>query len=224
MKHYLIIPFLLLFIISCSDKQGELVEKDQSSTPSKLSAMLPGHPPVSDDKQDQGAVSLSPPQKSSVQVEGNQVKIGPISFEIDPNWIAESPSSRFRAAQFRLPPAEGEAKPVELAIFQGIGGTAEQNIQRWINQFKQPDGKPSSEAAHIDKKEIDGFNVQVLDITGTYSAGMMGSGGPQENQRMLAAVAEGPGGPWHFKLVGPEKTVAHWKPAFEALIASLKEA
>ena len=40
--------------------------------------------------------------------------------------------------------------------------------------------------------------------------------------RMLAAVAETKGGPWFFKLTGPERTVEKNRAAFESLLASIR--
>jgi hypothetical protein len=39
---------------------------------------------------------------------------------------------------------------------------------------------------------------------------------------LLAAVVEGPGGPWFWRLTGPEATVGAAKPQFDDLLASLQ--
>ncbi len=228
MKYHIALFSILFLFVSCSDSGGQLVDKEPGTSPTKAIAstgteQLPaGHPPIAQNPmQGNLTASLQPPGTSTLERDGNTVTVASLSFEIEPTWESEKPSSNFRAAQFRLPPPEGAAEPAELALFQGIGGSAEQNIQRWIGQFQQPEG---SEPV-IEKQEVDGLKVQILDISGTYSTGMiMGGGTPQEGQRMLAAVVEGPGGPWHFKLTGPKQTVSHWKSAFESLIASLKPA
>ncbi|RJP19497.1 MAG: hypothetical protein C4527_26675 [Candidatus Omnitrophota bacterium] len=227
MKPFMWIPFVALLALSCTDNKGKLVDKTTTDSPSNTTATtesLPaGHPPIAQiPLLGQTAASLNPAGPGSLKIDGTTASVAALSFEIDPSWIAETPSSSFRAAQFRIPPMEGESEPAELALFQGIGGTAEQNIQRWIDQFRQPDGKSSSDVAHIDKQQINGLNIQILDISGVFSAGMMGGDGSKEGVRMLAAVVEGPGGPWHFKLTGSEKTVSRWKSSFEALIVSIK--
>ena len=56
----------------------------------------------------------------------------------------------------------------------GQGGGVQANVDRWIGQFQQPNGKPSKDVAHMGKKTIHGFNVTTVDVTGTY----MGMGGP----------------------------------------------
>ena len=55
-----------------------------------------------------------------------------------------------------------------LTIMQA-GGSIEANVDRWIGQFKQPDGKPSREAAKIEKKEYDGLAVHLVDLSGTFA-------------------------------------------------------
>ena len=161
------------------------------------------------------------------RINGSSVTIAALTFEIDPAWKSEPPASSMRAAQFRLPPAAEDQEAAQLVLFQGIGGTAQMNIDRWIGQFTQPDGSPVSAKATIERKQVSGLEVHLLDISGTFKTSMgpmMGGGAEKPGQRMLAAVVEGTGGPWHFKLTGPEKTVANWKPAFSTLIDSLQPA
>ncbi|MEW6235125.1 MAG: hypothetical protein AB1656_07035 [Candidatus Omnitrophota bacterium] len=220
-KHWLIL--LAITALSCSDNQGQLVDKTVSDTPVPLeiaSSQLPAnHPPIQEPN-----VPASAPASLPI-IDGTTATAASLSFQIDPQWTAETPASSMRAAQFRLPAAEGDAEAGELAIFQGIGGSPDANIKRWIEQFQQPDGKPSSETAKIDNKKIGELIVMTLDVGGTYSgASMMGGDSIKPGFRMLAAVIVGPNGPWQFKLTGPDKTIGHWKPAFDALIDSLKPA
>ena len=53
--------------------------------------------------------------------------------------------------------------------------------------------------------------------------GMSGEPGDEiANYRMLGGVVETPGGPWFAKLIGPEKTVAHWEKSFYEFMNSFK--
>ena len=52
--------------------------------------------------------------------------------------------------------------------------------------------------------------------------GMSDGGELLENYRMLGGVVETPGGPWFAKLVGPEKTVAHWENSFYDFMKSFR--
>ncbi len=53
---------------------------------------------------------------------------------------------------------------------------------------------------------------------------MMAQSTAKESYRMLAAVAEGPGGPTFFKLTGPQPTVDHFEESFNSLLDTLRPA
>ncbi|HKY04178.1 MAG TPA: hypothetical protein VJQ56_04785, partial [Blastocatellia bacterium] len=142
--------------------------------------------------------------------------------------IKEQPSSSMRVAQFRLPKAEGDQEDASLVLFyfgQGQGGTIEANLDRWVGQMQQPDGSSSKEKARTSRIKANGLNVTLLDVAGVYTAEMSpGSGNRQNkpNSRMRAAVVETPKGPYFFKLVGPEKTVARHDQDFMAFVNSVE--
>lgn len=220
----------LFLLVSCSDNQGELVKKSpasSSATPVQIAEqpILPdGHPPIGGSGMAQMMGSrpgaMPPGVGSEPVITGSTVRVAGLEFEIDPAWISEKPQGIMRAAQFHIPSAEGAGNDGELSIFQGIGGSADANLERWISQFGETAQDPK-----IEKKKVGTLSVQTLDVSGslTISTIMGGQGTAQAGSRMLAAVVEGAsGGPWHFKLIGPEKTLEYWKPAFDTLIDSLK--
>jgi len=98
------------------------------------------------------------------------------------------------------------------------------NMDRWIGQFLQADGKPSKSAAKVDKKTIHGLKVTTVEVSGSYT-GMTGPQGPQGSPkpgyRLLGAIVEGPQGSIFFKFTGPVKTVAQNQTAFETMISGL---
>jgi hypothetical protein len=121
-----------------------------------------------------------------------------------------------RKSQFRLPGPKSPSGDVEVAVFAGIGGSVEQNVTRWINQFTTP------ESPQVDKQVINNFQVTLVDVTGTFSAGMMSAGAePKPGYRMLAAVIETGGAPWFVKLVGPEENVEKWESSFRQFVESV---
>src|SRR4029450_1774603 len=65
------------------------------------------------------------------------------------DWKPVPTSSSMRVAQFAIPHAAADASDAELVVyyFGGSGGTVEANIERWIGQMQQPDGRPSSAVA-----------------------------------------------------------------------------
>ena len=134
-----------------------------------------------------------------------------------------------RKAQYALPGQAGEAD-ASLVVFcfgPGQGGSVEANLERWYGQFKQPDGRTSSEVATSSEKMVDGMKVTLADVNGTYAPGAMGpfmpAADPQEKYRMLAAIVDSPQGFYYFKLTGPGKTVAHWEKAFGQFVERIKK-
>jgi hypothetical protein len=159
---------------------------------------------------------------------GNSVakSFGPIRAGVPAEWAEQTPASSMRKAQYSLPKVAGDGEDAELAVFYfgpGQGGSVEANIERWIGQISQTDGTSSKDKAKTQKREISGMPVTLVDVSGTYSAGMMSNAPPRQGYRMLAAVAETGEGPWFFKLTGPEKTIAKWSGSFDQFIGSFKQ-
>lgn len=131
-----------------------------------------------------------------------------------------------RVAQFAVPRAAGDSQDAEFVLyyFGGVGGTVEANIERWIAQMQQPDGRPSSAVAKRQSRTINGLKVTIVDVPGTYIAEVM-PGSPQRhnspNFHLRAAVIETSNGPYFIKLTGPAKTIGASEKSFEAFLASV---
>jgi len=131
-----------------------------------------------------------------------------------------------RAAQYKLPKAEGDGEDALLVLYyfgQGQGGPAQANIDRWINQMTQPDGGSSKERAKTGSLTVNGLQVNTVDVTGNYSGGMSPDSAPANSQsiyRLRAAVIDTPKGSYFVKLTGPEKTVQHWDQAYMEYLKS----
>jgi len=132
-----------------------------------------------------------------------------------------------RVAQFVLPRSMGDTLDAELVVyyFGGSGGSVAANIDRWLGQVQQADGKPSAAVAQRQKRTVNGLSVTLVDVSGTYVAEMTPGATERHNNpnfRLRAGVIETPNGPYFIKLTGPAKTVAAWDKAFEQFVASLK--
>lgn len=146
-----------------------------------------------------------------------------LHFTAPEGWIQETPSSPMRRVQYRLPGAPVGSEDADLAIFvfPGTGGGVDANLERWVQQFSNPDGSPATEQAEIRRTEVGGMRVSMLDISGTYDPGVMAGGtGAQQNFRMLAAVVEAPADPWFIKLTGPIPTIDYWERSFHEFVES----
>jgi hypothetical protein len=151
-----------------------------------------------------------------------------LTFTTPQGWQQEKPASSMRVAELMLPRAPGDAEDGQLIIYYfgaGQGGTVEANIDRWIGQMQQPDGKESKAVAKRETRTVNGLSVSLLDVAGTYTAEMAPGSAEHHNKphfRMRAGVVETPNGPYFIKLTGPEKTIAKWDQAFNQFIGSLK--
>lgn len=149
-----------------------------------------------------------------------------LTFTAPPEWKVVKTTSSMRVAQYALPHVAGDAQDAELVIyyFGGSGGTVDANIERWIGQMQQPDGKPSSSVAKRETRTVGGMKVTLVDVSGTYTAEMSPGATQHYNNpafRLRAAVIETSNGPYFIKLTGPAKTVAANDRQFEAFVGSL---
>src|SRR5262249_3968472 len=117
-----------------------------------------------------------------------------------------------------------EDASIVVYFFGGSGGTVQANLDRWIGQLSQPDGSPSSKVAQTTHSEVHGLKVTAVDVSGTYVAETSPAASEQFNKpgsRQIAAAVETSGGPYYVKFLGPAKTVAKWKPAFDDFMKTL---
>ena len=150
-----------------------------------------------------------------------------LQYDAPDDWIEHPAESAMRVTQFRLPKVPGDAEDAELVVFYfgGGGGSVDANLQRWIGQMEQPDGRSSFEVASTMGFDANGLAVTVLDVPGTYvAAGRPGSATRlnKPDFRLMAAVVETPVGPYFFKLTGPDRTVARWDNRFAAFLRSVR--
>ena len=144
-----------------------------------------------------------------------------------PTWKSVPTSSSMRVAQYALPHAAGDTADAELVVyyFGGTGGSVEANIERWVGQMRQPDGRPSSAVAKRQSRTVNGMKVTLVDVPGTYIAEVTPGSAERHNSpnfHLRAAVIETSNGPYFIKLTGPTKTIAASEKSFESFLASVK--
>ena len=151
---------------------------------------------------------------------------GGLSWTAPEGW--QTQNKPMRAANYVVPPAGG-AEAGEMAVYYfgpGQGGSVEANIDRWIGQFQAPGGGSAEGLAKRSTKTVNGIEVTLLDLTGTYlfkPFPMARQATPKPGYRMLAAIAQGADAPVFFKLTAPEATAGAAEADFNKLIASLKK-
>ena len=150
-----------------------------------------------------------------------------LRFTPPTEWTVKPASSSMRVAEYVLPRAGGDAEDGELVVyfFGGSGGSVEANIERWLGQFQQPDGRASRDVATRTARVVNGLNVTSLDVGGTYVAEVRPGSSERHNKPgfwMRAAVVTTPRGPYYVKAVGPAKTMARWKDGLDAFMSSVR--
>jgi hypothetical protein len=162
------------------------------------------------------------------QAHGAAVTQTPLRYDAPKEWVSKAPSSSMRLADFVLPKADGDTEDATLTVYhfgaQG-GGGVQANLDRWIGQVTQPDGRPSKDVAKTSSMKANELSLSLIDLSGTYVAERTPGSSERHNKpgfRLRAAVIEGKGGPYYIKLVGPAATVAKWDASVQAFLKSLR--
>jgi len=150
-----------------------------------------------------------------------------LRFDAPAEWLSTETTSQMRLSQFTLPKVDGDAEDAELVLFYfgGQGGTVEANLRRWTEQMLQPDGLSSTDVSTTTNFFVGELQVTVLDVPGTFSAAVHPGSRMRYHKsgfRLKAAVIETPVGPYFFKLIGPDRTVARWDTSFAMMLESLR--
>lgn len=165
-----------------------------------------------------------PAERREEAMEPVQLVAG-IAWRAEAPLLGRRPSSEIRVAEYGV---RGHPD-AELVVFHFVGeagaegGTVSENVDRWLDQFSQPDGRPTREVAEIDTREIDGREVTVVRASGRFS-GLRGSGAADgaEDYALYGAIVDAPEGLVFFKLLGPRAGVEEAEDAFEALLDSIR--
>jgi len=151
-----------------------------------------------------------------------------LKFDAPAGWVSKPPASSMRIVEYTLPKTGADAEDAALAVyfFGGQGGTVQANLDRWLGQMAQPDGKASKDVANTTELvSKSGLKITLLEVTGTYIA-ELSPGSPEHFNkpgfRLRAAVIETTGGPYFVKLTGPAATVTKWDESFLAFLKSAR--
>jgi hypothetical protein len=149
--------------------------------------------------------------------------IGALQFKVPDGWNVQTPKSSMRQAQLE---AKGPAGAAELVVYyfgpQGAGSPKD-NIDRWIGQFSNPDGSPVTNP-NVALVKVGDQDVTRVEVSGQYANTMAQPGqaaAPQAGQRLIAAIVGTGSGPYYFKFLGPDETVAAQAAAFDGLLQSI---
>jgi hypothetical protein len=147
-------------------------------------------------------------------------------------WLRKKPATRIVEHEFEVPASDGDERPGRVTV-TGAGGSIEDNIDRWIGQFSQPDKSSTKEKTKREKLSVAGQEVTMIEVSGTYldkpPFAAADAGTKRENYRMLAAIVvtkkgEKKTGNYFIKFVGPNQTVEDHTEGFKKMIEGLKAA
>lgn len=173
-----------------------------------------------------GAMQSKTAPRTLEKLPDGRVALGPFAATPPKEWTEKPVTGSMRAAQYQLSDQSGaEAELVIYYFGDGGAGSVQANLDRWIDQFVQPDGKQSKDVAKVEQTKFGGQEATFVSLTGRYvTTTMPGGGDPidRKDQAMLAAIVASPKGPYYFKLVGAKKTVDAHAPKFRAMLTSLK--
>jgi hypothetical protein len=158
---------------------------------------------------------------------GTLVEFDSLKSRTPASWVEEPPTNAMRLAQFKLPKVEGDSRDAEVVIFKGISGSAEDNIKRWKGMFEPPTGKKIDDVAKVTEMKVGEAELAYLDIYGTYlfKAQPFNPNAKADrlpNYRMVAVAFQTKQTPYHIRMVGPEKTVEHYRKGFDEWLKAFK--
>jgi hypothetical protein len=208
---------------AATDERKNVLDKLREEGDSNRQGLPAGHPAIDDAQLPTGhpPIDETAPERADSLVT--------LRFDAPSEWKSRTPSSSMRKYEYGLSGVEG-GEPAELVVYyfgRGQGGSVKDNLERWRNQFKTPDGKP----VPAERVKQENFNagelpVTMLEVGGEY-LGMTMPGSPaptsgKPNYRMIAAVIGTRNGPWFVKATGPDAAIAAERDRIVAFLRSAK--
>ncbi len=149
-------------------------------------------------------------------VDQNAPQLAGLRWQAGDPLTWRAPSRPMRNAEYFVGDGDTEAV-LTIFHFPGMGGSIEENVERWTGQFRDGD-EPV-----VETKTIGGLEVTTIDVSGTFASSMgMGGGEPLSDTRLLGAIVQAPDGPVFFKLLGPKATVTEAEEAFAAMVQTFE--
>jgi hypothetical protein len=142
-------------------------------------------------------------------------KVSEFTYQTPKGWTKGQPRG-MRKAQLTAPGKDGK-DGAEVTFFyfgEGGGGPVEDNVARWIGQFK--DQKNSKE----ESKTVNGVKITYVSTEGTFMSGppFGGAKTPMSNSGLLGAIVEGKQGNVFIKMTGPLATIKGVDAGFRGMV------
>lgn len=141
------------------------------------------------------------------------------------SWQWREPQNQMVAVNYEVPAPEdiegGEAAFLNVYFFgAGMGGSVQDNIERWRGQFRADDG--SQVTQQVEQIQVNGLDVTLVELAGQWRG--FGARTFTPNQLFLAGIVEAPIGRVFIRLAGDERTIEANREAFMELMRGLRVA
>jgi len=159
--------------------------------------------------------------QQQIGASGQRLAFMGIEGTLPAGWLAQTPGSSMRLAQYRIP-GPPEAELVVYYFGPGQGGSVDANAARWSSQFTNVQGKPVK--PNIRQLRASAPRVTLVELHGNYARGMgMGTDNSvKPDHALMAAVVETPKGNAFIQLWGPESTVSAARNDYLDFLKNLK--
>jgi hypothetical protein len=190
---------------------------DMGADPSNPHAGVPGM------SGGNGMPSAQPtPPRSLDKLPDGRLVLGPFAFKLPDGWTAKPVTSEMRAADFAI---GSDADMIVYYFGEGGAGSIQDNVDRWLGQLTQADGKPTKDKAKIEAAKVAGQDATLITATGKYDADSMMAGQAATHlpdAELMAAIVNSPSGPFYFKGIGNRATMEANAGKWKGMLASFE--
>jgi hypothetical protein len=148
---------------------------------------------------------------------GPEVRLDAITFTAPATWKRTKPASSYYLAEFTLPHVDKDTTNGRVLVSVG-SGSIESNLDVFKGEFDT-----QSENVKQEQKEIAGFRITFLDVSGAYTVQhSQAPAATQAGYRMIVVVIP-VGDQLHFvKVVGPQQTIAANLDSIDTFVRSVQ--
>ena len=150
----------------------------------------------------------------------NRSVVETISYKAPHTWNVNKSEKQFRLLEITLDTGED----FSLVVFSNIQGTADQNIQRWIEQFKKDELLEDN--VLVQKDSLDNKYITLLEMYGTYEVPNMANPSQEKviknDYGLLGGVIEFPNSLYFIKAVGINSIISENSDNFREFVYSIR--
>jgi hypothetical protein len=143
-------------------------------------------------------------------------QVANITYQLPEAWVANKSDKQFRLLEISLE----STSDFSVVLFSNIQGSADQNIQRWVNQFQVDESN-----IQVSKDTLDSKYISVVELYGTYEVPNMLNRNAakelKEDYGLLGGVVEFGNSIYFVKGVGNKEDIEQNKLKFNDFVNSI---